>query len=398
MKRSFAAALAVLFCLQTMAAAMVIDTHCNEEEKESIQNVSGNFEEDYLFVGNELNFSGEAEDLLFVGKTLSFRGKTKLGLIAIGKKLLYSGSSGNGVIAGGMNIVIDGTISGNNYMACKSFQLTEEATIDGNLFLGCAKGSINGTLNGDLYAGSGELVINSAINGNVTAYGGRIIIGEKGKISGNLTYGAKEKLSVEELARIDGTVTIDDKHKFDWEKMSPAKMGKCLWVLLFVGFLVSFLLVGSLLLFLPVFRPLDAPQSEKAFWYTSLWGLIPVLMYPAVVLLCFVLIVTIPFAFIMMFAFVPLFFIAWLIGSTLSGKYIAIKAGWKVRKRHYHFLIGALAGAILSLIPFVNFLAGVFLCTLGWGTYLSFLFGRKLSSTESVSATGSQPVGTEQQS
>ena len=363
-----------VLCFTMATYSMTIDNHCSEEEKESIRNVSGEFEDDYLFMGNELNFSGTTEDLVFLGKTLTFKGRTELGLMAVGKKVLYSGESGNGITAAGMNVVIDGTVKGNNYIGCKSFQLTDKAAVEGDLFVGCARGTIDGVLNGDLYAAAGELVINSPVNGNVTAYGGRIRIGAKGKINGNLTYAAKEKLTIEEAARVSGTVKRDEQHDFDMEKMFPKKAKKWVSALFAAGMALSFMIIGSLLLFLPVFRKLDAPQQERAFWYTSLRGLIPLLMYPAVLLLCFVLVVTIPFAVVLMFAFVPLFFTAWLIGTTLAGKYITTKLKWNVRRRHFQFLIGAGAGAILSLIPFVNFIAGVFLCALGWGMFVKFLF------------------------
>jgi hypothetical protein len=81
----------------------------------------------------------------------------------------------------------------------------------------------------------------------------------------------------------------------------------------------------------------------------------------------------------LMLAFVPLFFIAYIIGLTLVGKYIVTKFRWNVQKRHYQFLIGALVSTIISMIPFINFLACIFLSALGWGVYISFLFKRDLT-------------------
>lgn len=390
MRKAAMVAVGMLFCWFGMVQAMEVETHCKDDDKEIIRNVSTVFDEDYLFAGNELNFSGEAEDLLFLGKKLTYKGKTRLGLVAAGKKVLYSGESGNGVTAAGVTVVVDGTIKGNNFIGAKNFQMTEKAVIDGDLFLGCAKGTIDGTLNGNLYAGSGDLLLNSVINGDVTAYGGRIKIGDKGKINGKLTYASKEKLGVDEAARVSGAITRDERHDFNTAKMLPKKMRKWVAVLLSVGMFISFVIIGLLLLFLPVFKKLDAPQKERRFWYTSLWGLLPLLMYPAVVLFCIALIVTIPFSIVLLFAFVPLFFTAYLIGTTLAGKYIAMKLKWNVQKRHLQFLIGAVAGGLLSLIPFVNFLSGVFLCTLGWGTFITFLFGASITEkTDSTVSEGS---------
>ena len=96
--------------------AMVIHNDGHEKKDAQIRSESGIFNEDYLFLGYELNFSGAAEDLIFIGKGLSFSGSTKLGLISLGEKLFYSGTSGNGIIAGGMNILIEGAITGNSFV------------------------------------------------------------------------------------------------------------------------------------------------------------------------------------------------------------------------------------------------------------------------------------------
>jgi hypothetical protein len=102
-------------------------------------------------------------------------------------------------------------------------------------------------------------------------------------------------------------------------------------------------------------------------------------MYPAAVLVCFILVITIPLAVMLLLAAAPIFFTATVIGTTLIGKFLAATFGWKTERRHLHFLIGVPAGIILSIIPFVNFLVFIFTSALGWGVYLSFLFRKDLA-------------------
>jgi len=377
MRIKITAIVATVLCMTMAPSAMVIHNYC--KEKEGVRSESGIFNEDYLFLGHELTFSGEAEDLLFLGKRLTFTGKTKLGLIALCEKLIFSGTSGNGIIAGGWDIVVDGKITGNNFIGCKTVVLSEGTVVKGTVFAGCARMRIDGKINGDLYAGAGELVINNTVEGNVTAMGGRIVFGEKGKIHGNLTYGTKEKLSEADAVKVSGAITVDEslKNDKDWKSFVEffKNMGNIMCFVLFF----SCIIVGCLLLFLPIFKKLDAPQSEKTFWNTSLWGLIPMLMYPALIVLCCILIIPIPMAIVLALAFFPLVYISYTIGTTLIGKYLVMKLKWNVQKRHYQFLIGALAGAILSIIPFVNFLFMLFVISLGWGMYVSFLFNKDLT-------------------
>ena len=248
MKTRFTPAVGIVLLLNMALSAMVIHNYACAKD-DGIRTESGVFNEDYLFLGNELKFSGEAEDLVFLGKRLTFSGETKLGLISLCERLIYTGTSGNGIIAGAMDILLDGTVNSNSFIGCKNFTLGDMAVVNGNLFIGCARLIINGKLNGDLYTGAGEVVINSEIQGNVTAYGGRVTIGDKGKINGNLVYSAKEKLSEQELARVAGTVKINDRircKKEDWT--SFRKYSKSIGFLIGLGLFISFVVVGSLLL------------------------------------------------------------------------------------------------------------------------------------------------------
>ena len=369
--------ISIVLCSTLALSAMVIRNY-TDKDSEYIQIESGNFDEDYLFLGKELRFSGTAQDLVFLGRRLIFSGETELTLINLSQYLIFSGVSGNGIISAAMDISVDGTITGNSYVGCKSFVVGDSGVINGNLFIGCAEIQINGPVNGDLYIGAGEIFINGEIQGNVTAYGRRIIIGEEGRITGNLKYGTRSKLSEQELRKVGGTVTFADSlrsEKRDWRGFRNAMRS----VGFFIGFglLISYLITGLLLLLLPVSRKLDAKQSSKTFWNTALRGLIPVLIYPAAILLSFILVITIPFAFILILASIPLFYTTSIIGSTLIGKFLVSKFGWKIENRHYQFLIGAIAGFILSLIPFINFLFFIFVSSLGWGFFTDFLFNRK---------------------
>lgn len=368
-----------VFSLFLPVNSMVVHTYCKDKD-ETIRTESGKFNEDYLFAGHELNFSGEAEDLIFLGKRLTFTGKTQLGLITLTGSLVYSGECGNGIIAAGSDMVIDGKVNGNSYMAGKSVRITDKGNIRGNLFAGCAKLTIDGPLTGDLYAAAAEITINSEISGNVYLRSGRIIIGDKGKIIGNLSYASKEKLNADQTSKVSGTVKIDQSFNAeDWNSLRELK--KSIGYIIGFALYISFVVISLLLLFIPVFSKLDFMQSGKAFWKTSLWGLVPLLMYPAIIVLSFVFVITIPFAIILLLSTVPLFFFANLIGTTLIGKQIIAKLKWNISKRHLQFLIGMVPCTIVSLIPFINFLGFLFITSLGFGIFLSFLFNRKLTES-----------------
>lgn len=378
MKAKSALSLCILFCCTFTLSAMIIHNDINKDFN-NVKSEPGVFIEDYLFIGQALQFSGQAEDLVFLGRKLTFSGKTTRGLFAACQNVTFSGESDNGIMVASMDINITGKISSNNYVACRSLQIGETATIKGNLFAACADLQIDGILDGNLYTATHELVINNEIKGNVTAYARRIKIGEKGKITGTFTYTSSKALSKSELARISGTVTHKKKRESrQGQEKEQVKSPKATGFLIHTTLTLSFIITGLLLLFLPAFKSLNMPQSEHSFWYTALWGFIPLLMYPALVILSLVLVVTIPFGIVLIFAFAPLMYLAMVIGAVILGRYLVTKIKKPVQNRHYQFLIGALVLAILSLIPFISFLVLLLVASLGWGTYISFLFKKEI--------------------
>lgn len=360
----------------TFAATTTIVNKC--EEPDGRKTESAAFLGDYLFLGKSLDFSGEAEDLIFLGNSLDFSGKARINLIAGGNNVLVSGSTNNGIIAGCKTMVITGQITGTSFIGCKNLHISQEAQIQGDIFAGCGTLTIDSRIDGDMYIGAGKVTINNEINGNVKVYGGRIIITENGSIKGNLSYSTREKLSAEELTRVSGEISYVENEHFKDKGDYPRKYFRPFFLIFKLFLIVSFIIVGVLILFLPVFKKVETDITPKGFLYTALWGLIPIFMYPAVIVISIILGITIPFAILLLLALFPLFFIAQIIGAIKLGQILSLKCKWDIQKRHYHFLIGAALFAILSLIPFVGFLAGLVLASLGWGVYISFLFQKTL--------------------
>lgn len=333
--------------------------------------------DDYIFLGNSLDFSGEAEDLYYIGKSLDFTGQTRLGMIALGESIRMNGTTNNGIIGGGGEIVINGKVKGTSFLAAEKLSIRDQAVVDGDLFLGSGLLTVNGIINGNVYIGAGDITISGVINGNVRVHGGRIKFNPEGRINGDLTYSTREKLPEEEKAKVSGTVTYKKQKDMDGFFDGSGEFFK------FIGFIfkmlmsISFIIGGSLILFLPICKSLESNPHMKNFWQTALWGLIPIFMYPAVFLILFLLGFTIPLALILALAYIPLFFVAKVVGATMVGEFIAKKLNWSLRKRHYHFLVGAALFAILTQIPVVDFFSMLLYSSLGWGLFIAGFFKSK---------------------
>ncbi|MBW2252184.1 MAG: polymer-forming cytoskeletal protein [Deltaproteobacteria bacterium] len=334
-------------------------------------------EDDYIFFGRELVFSGNTEDLIFMGRDLDFTGKTKLGLFAFGKEIMVNGKVGNGIASAGENISIQGEIKGTNFMAGRRVVIQEGAILNGTVFTGAAELIIRGKVNGDLYVGAGKVTIENTVNGNIKARTGRLMILGEGKVNGNLTYTSDKELSKEELAKVTGSV--------NFEKNETSKAGRFFkssgfWKFSFLIkllFLVAFIASGLLFLFLPPTRVLENQRPNDKFWFTSLYGLIPLFMYPALIVVSALLVITLPLTGVLLLSIIPIFFITKVLGVTMLGQYLSGLFKIKKENRFLFFLIGMVCLAIFTFIPFINFLFAIFIASLGFGLITSYMFKLK---------------------
>ncbi|HMA65639.1 MAG: hypothetical protein ACM31E_09645 [Fibrobacterota bacterium] len=366
----------LFLCSSSLSSAVVIKNYA-EEKDASIKTDNTVYDDDYIFLGNELNFSGKSEDLIFLGKRLTFDGTTKLGLTAAGEHVIINGSTGNGIIAAAVNTVVNGPVKGNNYFAGKSINISEKSTIDGYVFMAGATLTIDGTVNGNVYAAAGQMVLNGTVNGDVKVYGGRITFGDNAHINGNLIYGSKENINDSAKSKITGTITHDKKLSCEMDNSAFDKTMRSIGAFFKVALCISIALLGLLILLLPSFRYLDNKQTSQQFWNTFTWGIIPLLMYPAIIILCFVMIFSIPLGVMLILGLFPLLFFSYVIGATLIGKRLISLFKWNIVKRHYQFLIGVAAICIVSIIPVLDFLCFLFVTACGLGIFVKFLFDKK---------------------
>ncbi|MCP4367490.1 MAG: polymer-forming cytoskeletal protein [Deltaproteobacteria bacterium] len=334
-------------------------------------------EDDYIYLGRRLDFSGNTEDLIFMGRDLDFTGKTKLGLFAFGKAIMVNGKVGNGITSAGENISIQGEIKGSNFIAGRRIVIQEGAIVNGPIFTGAAELIIRGKVNGDLYVGAGKVTIENTVNGNINARTGRMMILGDGKVNGNLTYTSHKEISKEELAKVTGSVNFQNSKT---SKAGQFFKSSGFWKYSFIIkilFIVAFIASGLLFLFLPPTKVLENQRANDKFWLTSLYGLIPLFMYPALIVISALLVVTLPLSGVLLLAIIPISFITKVLGVTMLGQYLS--GIFKIKKvnRFLFFLIGMVCLAIFAFIPFIKFLFAIFIASLGFGLITSHIFKLK---------------------
>lgn len=348
------------------------------------------FNNDYLFKGNELEFSGVADDLYFFGKRLNFTGETGSSLYAFGRELIINGKVKNNIMTGGVFVNLFGEIDDNAFITGKNIDVQKNSVINGALFIAGKSINLSGTINGNVYIGGANLTIDGTINGDIVAYTGKINITNNGVINGNLKYQSENELSELEKSRVTKSVEYNKNYRFnkhyrfnknfnDIKDRNIHKFFKLIFIIFKFLSLIALIISGLLVLLFPIMKKTEEERSSKRFWFSSLWGLIPILIYMPIIFTLFMLGITIPLAFILVLAGFPLIFITKVLGITMLGQYLFKKFKWNDSKRFVYFLFGLVFYAILSFIPVIAFLSMIFFSSLGWGYILEGLFNRKFS-------------------
>jgi hypothetical protein len=345
---------------------------------------NSSFDSDYLFYGNELDFSGSADDLYFFGEKLNFTGDTNSSLTAFGKEIVINGKVKNNLMTGGISVNVFGEIDDTAFISGKNIEIQKNSIINGTLFIAGKNIILSGTVNGDVIIAGADFTIDGVINGDMRVYTGKINITNNGTVNGNLKYQSENELSKEEKSRIKKSIEFNKSSriakKFNHVKEKDFDRFCKIGFFIFKFFiLITFIISGLLILLLPIMKNIEEERSSKRFWLSSLWGLLPILIFPAIVFLFFMFGITIPLAFLIILSGFPLLILSKILGVTMFGQYLFKKFKWNKSNRLLWFLFGLIFYAILNFIPFIAFISMIFFSSLGWGNIIEVLFNKKLS-------------------
>ncbi|MGH2943973.1 MAG: hypothetical protein ACRDLN_14495 [Solirubrobacteraceae bacterium] len=214
--------------------------------------------------------------------------------------------------------------------------------------------TIRGAVDGDVVVFDGDVAIRGNVRGNVVTFAGRALLGRRGRVDGDLVYGDKAPL------RAPGSV-VDGKV----EKVNFGDLSIIGAIGIWIAMTVSFLVLGLILLFL-------APKAGEAIARTAkarapiagLVGLLAFFLIPIIAVVAFVTVIGLPLGFILLFAIVPLYAIAYLATALVAGRLILKKATVLA------FVVGLVILQLLTLIPIAGGIVGFLAMAFGLGALL----------------------------
>lgn len=373
------AAIAVLIVLLLAPGVTAVELTTDE----SVQNESRTIDDDYLFLGESLGFSGRSDSLYFLGKNLLMSGQNRGNLIAAAETIDLEGEVGDDTFLAGRTLNISGSLGSTSFVAGETVSLFEGSTVSGALFAAGSQVTLAGDISGDLYAGARRLIIAGRVDGNVRVGAAKIEIREGAVIAGDFIYDSREELSETELSAIQGSVTF---REFDpeetWEEKKPWLLRGGKWIFGLV--LLLSVLVFTLLLYLfPGLRQAGPRRDHRHFWITVAWGLIPFFAFPliigALLLSGIVFGITVPIAITLFFSLGLISYVLSALALPQIGSYISANFRRQLHQDEgsrifLKSLLGFVPVLVLGMIPVVNMLMWIVVLSLGWGVALERLF------------------------
>lgn len=304
-------------------------------------------------------------DLFVGGGSVTVAGPVEKDLFAAGGSVTVSNPVGeNARIAGG-NVAINAPIAGDLLVAGGTLSLTENARINGDWWAVGGLINFNGTVAGNAKIRGGEILINGVINGPLEVRAGRkLTFGPQSRVTGHITYSGPAQAVVQDGAQV-GQVEFTPMNTRAATRYAPIALLAGIGIGFFLK--LAALLAASLIL-LKFFRRtlLEIVSSARdQFWQNLGIGFFGMMAIPlaAILLMATLIGMYLGIALGAWFVFAVLMAgaVTVMLGGTLAQAWISKKEfalSWKT------ILWGILALAILTLIPFVGWLA-IFILYLG---------------------------------
>lgn len=334
---------------------------------------------DYFATGDTVRISGTVNgDAYVAGGTVTVDGVINGDLLVAAGTIHISGPIKNDVRALGGMINFTSTVGGNVTLGAGNAVINPEAKIGGSILAGAGTLGIYAPVGKGITAGSGTLTINNSVGGDMLLGVGELTLQPKTKVSGDVTYWAQQEAMVADNVTLSGDMVYHQMPKSDVRKAEISKNGSKAVAMMFTGMAammaaamaIAMFILGLIIMnVLPLFTQRTIQGMQKNPWGSFGLGIVTVILVPIVALMAMATVVGIPVG-------IFFFMVLGLLGC-LGHLYAAFYIGegmfrWLKADVHrvWHLLVGLCLMGILTMIPFIGWLAKGVLGLIGMGALL----------------------------
>ncbi len=311
-------------------------------------------------------------DLMISGGNVTIANRVENDLTAAGGNVTISGEVGDDLRVAGGSVVILKNVGDDLLAAGGTVHILKDVVIGGDLTVAGGLVIIDGTVNGNLKVAGGEISLNGTVNGDVNIIADDVLkIGPGANVSKRIIYEGPREAAVSEAANLVNGITFTklERNEVRINKERSKIYGATFAGLLGAAWLLQALMFLTAALFavygLKKFSGKLVDTAMKAPGKSILHGFGFLILTPIALFILAATVFGIPLAIIGGMSYALMIAIAKIFAGILLGAWIFTFASkekvvldWKIA------LVGVFAIEILTLIPFIGWLAAFLIfCT-----------------------------------
>lgn len=361
----------VLLLLVILPVGVFAQQHAQNTVLSKDQTVNGT----YFGTGREVRVEGTVNgDAYVAGGTVTINGRINGDLLVAGGTVTVNGTVTQDIRAGGGTVTIAGDVGRNVSVGGGTVTVSKDATISGTLVAGAGTLAVAGPVKDDIYAGGGTISIDNSVGGNAFIDAGNLTIGSSAKVAGNVSYTSTNEALVEKGASVSGQLEQHAPTRAAAQPEQTQQQVRKSFISAFVwGKIISLAalyLFGLLFIhFLPRFTEGVVTIVQRDVWKSIGVGILVLLVTPLVAIFLMVTLVGIPFAFLLLFGYIALLYLGKLFVALFLGQWAAGAFKRKVSMA-WALFIGLILHLMITLVPVLGWIAGVFMMLWGVGAIL----------------------------
>jgi cytoskeletal protein CcmA (bactofilin family) len=274
-------ALVVLMLGLTSAPAAAADIRSGDITIEASETI----EDDLYVAGGNIAINGTIHgDLIAAGNFISVDGTVTGDVIAAGQSVTIRGQVGGSVRAAGNTVVLDGKVTNDLLVAGNELTILSNGRVGRDAIVGSTNTTVSGQIGRDLQAGSTNVKIDGGIGGNVLASVDRLQLTDRATIGGNLKYTSKTEAQIANPASVKGTT----ERQIPESGRAPLVTGPAALVLEWLKGLIGLLILGILVVFFfPGFSRRAGEALVRSPWLTLAIGALVLVGLPILAVVFF---------------------------------------------------------------------------------------------------------------
>jgi cytoskeletal protein CcmA (bactofilin family) len=275
-------ALVALFLTLTPSAAAAADIR---QGQEIAIGATETIEDDLYAFGTTITIDGTIHgDLIAAGSNISVNGTVTGDVIAAGNSIAIRGQVGGSVRAAGNTIVLDGKLTNDLLAAGVEVTILSNGRVGRDAIVGATNTTISGQIGRDLQAGSTNVKIDGSVGGNVVATVDRLQLTDRATIGGNLKYTSKTEAQIANTSSVKGST----ERQVPPEGRAPLVTGPAALVVEWLKGLIGLLILGILVVFFfPGFSRRAGEALVRSPWLTLAIGALMLIGLPILAIVFF---------------------------------------------------------------------------------------------------------------